>query len=153
MCDGHRPGGRLHTRCIDGEIRPGLNVIASNLGNLPRRLVLPKGIGRWSLTSLQQGLEKTGRRLIMRACCCRLLLAESPLTRPLFRSTLRRIEALPPVAGWVRLPVEIRKVRFHGITAVVTSLARTLGQYSRPKAIDSKPARKKDRDDGNTSGD
>jgi hypothetical protein len=34
--------------------------MAFNLGNLWRRLVLPKWIDNWSLTSLQQRLAKTG---------------------------------------------------------------------------------------------
>ena len=42
----------------------GLSVIAYNLGNLWRRLVLPKGIGTWTLTSLQQRLVKAGGRLV-----------------------------------------------------------------------------------------
>jgi phage-related protein len=37
-------------------------VLAHNLGKLWRRLVLPKGIDHWSLTSLQQRLVKTGER-------------------------------------------------------------------------------------------
>jgi hypothetical protein len=41
-----------------------LGVIAYNLGNLLRRLVLPVAIQGWSLTSLQQRLFKTGGRLI-----------------------------------------------------------------------------------------
>ena len=49
-------------RFRSNEVRPWLGVIAYNLGNLWRRLVLPKGIGTWSLTSLQQRLVKTGGR-------------------------------------------------------------------------------------------
>jgi hypothetical protein len=41
-----------------------LGVVAYNLGTLLRQLVLPLAIQSWSLTSLQQGLFKTGRRLI-----------------------------------------------------------------------------------------
>jgi hypothetical protein len=41
-----------------------LSLLAYNLGNLWRRLVLPKRIDAWSLTSLQQRLVKTGGRLI-----------------------------------------------------------------------------------------
>jgi hypothetical protein len=52
-------------------------VIAYNLGNLWRRLVLPKGIETWSLTSLQQRLVKTGGRLVKHARYYWLLLAES----------------------------------------------------------------------------
>jgi hypothetical protein len=43
------------------EVRLWLSVIVSNLGNLWWRLVLPKGIGTWSLTSLQQRLVKHTR--------------------------------------------------------------------------------------------
>ena len=44
------------------EVRLQLSVLAYNLGNLWRRLVLPKRIDTWSLTSLQQRLVKTGGR-------------------------------------------------------------------------------------------
>jgi len=67
--------------------------------NLKRRLVLPKRIDHWSLTSLQQRLVKTGGRLIKRARYYWLLLAESHLTRRLFGGMLRRIAALPSPAG------------------------------------------------------
>jgi hypothetical protein len=73
--------------------------LAYNLGNLWRRLVLPKKIDHRSLTSLQQRLVKTGGRLIKHARYYWLLLAESHLTRRLFGGTLRRIAALPSPAG------------------------------------------------------
>src|SRR5664279_4021673 len=75
-----------------------LSVLAYNLGNLWRRLVLPKRIENWSLTSLQQRLVKTGGRLIKHARYYWLLLAESHLTRRLFGGMLRRIAALPSPA-------------------------------------------------------
>ena len=58
-----------------------MRVLAYNLGNLWRRLVLPKRIDTWSLTSLQQRLVKTGGRLVKHARYYGLLLAESHLTR------------------------------------------------------------------------
>ena len=64
-----------------------------------RRLVLPKNIEAWSLTSLQQRLVKTGGRLVKHARYYWLLLAESHLTRRLFGTMLRRIWALPIPAG------------------------------------------------------
>jgi hypothetical protein len=76
-----------------------LRVRAYNLGNLWRRLVLPKSIGSWSLTSLQQRLVKTGGRLVKHARYYWLLLAESHLTRRLFGAMLGRIAALPSPAG------------------------------------------------------
>jgi hypothetical protein len=81
------------------EVRLWLSVLAYNLGNLWRRLVLPNRIDHWSLTSLQQRLMKTGGRLIKHARYYWLLLAESHLTRRLFGGMLRRIAALPSPAG------------------------------------------------------
>ena len=81
------------------EVRLWLSLIAYNLGNLWRRLVLPQRIDHWSLTGLQQRLVKTGGRLIKHARYYWLLLAESHLTRRLFGSMVRRIDALPVPAG------------------------------------------------------
>ena len=74
-------------------------MIAYNLRNLWRRLVLPQRIENWSLTSLQQRLVKTGGRLIKHARYYWLLLAESRLTRRLFGAMVRRIAALPLPSG------------------------------------------------------
>ena len=66
-----------------------LSLLAYNLGNLWRRLVLPKRIENWSLTSLQQQLVKTGGRLV--ETCARyywLLLAEGHLTLRRFGAML-----------------------------------------------------------------
>ncbi len=76
------------------EVRLLLSVIAYNLGNLLRRLVLPLAIQSWSLTSLQQRLFKTGGRLIRHARYFILQLAESHLTQLLFGQILWRIERL-----------------------------------------------------------
>jgi hypothetical protein len=42
-------------RFRSNEVRLWLSVIAYNLGNLWPRLVLPKGVKSWPLTSLQRG--------------------------------------------------------------------------------------------------
>jgi hypothetical protein len=86
-------------RFRSNEVRLWLSVIAYNLGNLWRRLALPRRIRNWSLTSLQQRLVKTGGRLLKHARYYWLLLAESHLTRRLFGAMLRRIQALPVPAG------------------------------------------------------
>jgi len=86
-------------RFRSNEVRLWLSLIAYNLGNLWRRLVLPLGVGNWSLTSLQQRLVKTGGRLIKHARYYWLLLAEGHLTRRLFGAMVRRIEALALPAG------------------------------------------------------
>jgi hypothetical protein len=66
------------------EVRLLLGVIAYNLGNLLRRLILPLAIQSWSLTNLQQRLFKTGGRLIRHARYFILQLAESQVTQHLF---------------------------------------------------------------------
>jgi hypothetical protein len=81
------------------EARLQLSLLAYNLGNLWRRLVLPKRIDAWSLTSLQQRLVKTGGRLVKHAHYYWLLLAEGHLHRRLFGQMLRRIYALPVPSG------------------------------------------------------
>ena len=81
------------------EVRLWLSVIAYNLGNLWRRLALPKRIDAWSLTSLQQRLMKTGGRLVKHARYYWLLLAEGHLTRSLFGAILRRLTTLSVPAG------------------------------------------------------
>ena len=81
------------------EVRLQRSVLADNLGNLWRRLILPPGIKRWSLTSLQQRLVKTGGRLVKHARYYWLLLAEGHLNRRLFGEMLRRIWARPVPAG------------------------------------------------------
>jgi hypothetical protein len=86
-------------RFRSNEVRLWLCVIAYNLGNMWRRLVLPSGIKNWSLNSLQQRWVKTGGRLVKHARYYWLLLAEGHLTRRLFAAMVRRIEALTLPAG------------------------------------------------------
>jgi hypothetical protein len=81
------------------EARSQSSPLAYNLGNLWRRLVLPKRIDVCSLTSLQQRLVKTGGMLVKHARYYWLLLAERHLHRRLFGSMLRRIWAQPVPNG------------------------------------------------------
>ena len=90
-------------RFRSNEVRLWLSVIVYNLGDLWRRVVLPLRVGKWSLTSLQQRLVKTGRRRIKHARYYWLLLAEGHLRRRLSGAMLRRgpqgTPALPALAG------------------------------------------------------
>jgi hypothetical protein len=79
-----RAGDASCHRFRSNEVWLRLSVIAYNLGNLWRRLVLREGIKTWSLTSLPQRLVKTGGRLVKHARYYWLFLAESHLTRRLF---------------------------------------------------------------------
>jgi hypothetical protein len=85
-------------RFRSNEVPLWLSVLACNLGNL-WRLVLPRRIDNWSLTSLQQRLVKTGGRPVKHASYYWLLLAGNQLTRPLFGAIVRRIAAMPVATG------------------------------------------------------
>lgn len=61
------------------ELRLWLTIIAHDLGNLWRRLALPRRVEKSSLTSLRQRLVKRGRRLHRHARYYWLLLAEGHL--------------------------------------------------------------------------
>jgi hypothetical protein len=86
-------------RFRSNEVRLCLSLIAYNLGNLWRRLALPKRIDNWTLTICQRRLVKTGGRLIKHAQYYWLLPAEGHLTRRLFGSMVRRITSLALPAG------------------------------------------------------
>jgi len=86
-------------RFRSNQVRLALSLLAYNLGNLWRRLALPRGIEKWSLTSLQQRLVKTGGRLVRHARYYWLLLAEGHLTRRRFGAMLGRIVLLPMPTG------------------------------------------------------
>ena len=47
-------------RFRSNQVRLALSLLAYNLGKVWRRFVLPRRIAKWSLTSLQQRLVKTG---------------------------------------------------------------------------------------------
>jgi hypothetical protein len=84
---------------LAAKVRLWLSVIAYKLGNLWRRLALPRRIGNWSLTGLQQRLVKAGGQLVKHARYYWLLLAQSHLTRRLFGAMLGRIATLPLPSG------------------------------------------------------
>jgi hypothetical protein len=69
------------------------------LENLWRRLVMPKGMGTSSLTSLQATVGEDRRTAIKRARYYWLLLAESYLKRRLFESILRQTIRLCGLGG------------------------------------------------------
>ena len=82
------------------QVRLALSLLTYDLGNLWRRLALPKPIENWSLTSLEQRLVKTGGRLVKHARCYDWLVpAEKDLTRRPFEAILGRIALLPTPTG------------------------------------------------------
>ena len=120
------------------EVRLQLSVLAYNLGNLWRRLVLPPRIKRWSLTSLQQRLVKTGGRLVKHARYYWLLLAEGHLTRRLFGDMLRADLGAAGAGRLTRGPCDAATWRPNGHTLGAVSAERPerrafSGSHGRPR--------------------
>ncbi len=86
-------------RFRSNQVRLALSLLAYNLGNLWRRLALPRRIENWSLTSLQQRLVKTGGRLVKHARYCWPMLAEGHLNRRRFGTMLGCIARSPAQPG------------------------------------------------------
>jgi hypothetical protein len=81
-------------RFVANQVRLALFVLAYNLGNLLRRLALPRAIKDWSLRSVQVKLIKIGGRLVRHARRLVFQLAEVAVPRALFEGVLERIGRL-----------------------------------------------------------
>ncbi len=71
--------------------------LAYNLANFLRRLVLPRRVKHWSLTTLREKLIKTGVRIVRHARYVTFQMAEVAVPRALFEQILRRISRLVPL--------------------------------------------------------
>ena len=81
-------------RFVSNQVRLGLFVLAYNLGNFLRRLVLPKKIKHWSLRSLLVKFIKTGAKIVRHSRYVTFQLAEVAIDKRLFAEILFRIERL-----------------------------------------------------------
>ncbi len=90
----------------DNQTRLQLFALAYNLGNFLRRLVLPKPIRHWSLTTLREKLIKIGAKVTRHAKYVTFQLAEVAVTRNWFAAILDRIArlAMPPPVVAGRMP-------------------------------------------------
>ena len=75
-------------RFVANQVRLWLFILAYNLGNLLRRLGLPKAIKDWSLRSVQVKLIKIGGRLVRHARRLVFQLAEVAVSRAVFQGVL-----------------------------------------------------------------
>ena len=81
-------------RFVSNQVRLGLFVLAYNLGNFLRRLVLPKKIKHWSLRSLLVKLIKIGAKVVRHSGYVTFQMAEVMIGKKLFAEILARIERL-----------------------------------------------------------
>ena len=84
---------------VANQVRLWLFVLAYNLGNFMRRLVLPEDMNHWTLTSLKTRLIKTGGQLVRHARRLVFQLAEVMVSRDMFDEMLQRIGSLRLVPG------------------------------------------------------
>ncbi len=81
-------------RFVSNQVRLWLFVLAYNLGNFLRRLVLPKKIKHWSLRSLLVKLIKIGAKVVRHSRYITFQIAEVMIDKRFFAEILGRIERL-----------------------------------------------------------
>lgn len=83
---------------VDNRVRLQLFVLAYNLGDFLRQLVLPREIRRWTLTTTREKLIKIGAKVVRHARRVTFQLAEVAVPRRLIQAILGAIDRL-------RLPI------------------------------------------------
>ena len=78
----------------DNKVRLHLFVLAYNLGNFLRQLVLPREIKRWTLTTTREKLIKIGAKIVRHARRVVFQLAEVAVPRRIFLAILCAIDRL-----------------------------------------------------------
>lgn len=86
-------------RFVSNQVRLWLFVLAYNLGNFLRRLVLPNKIKHWSLRSLLVRFIKTGAKIVRHSRYVTFQMAEVAIDKKLFAEILARIDRLRCCAG------------------------------------------------------
>jgi len=76
---------------LSNQVRLGLFVLAYNLGNFLRRLVLPRKIKHWSLRSLLVKLIKIGAKVLKHSRYITFQMAEVAIKKELFAEIVSRI--------------------------------------------------------------
>ena len=81
-------------RFVSNQVRLWLFVLAYNLGNFLRRLVLPKKIKHWSLRSLLTRFIKIGAKIVRHSRYVTFQMAEVTVNKNMFAEILYRIDQL-----------------------------------------------------------
>jgi len=79
---------------VDNQVRLQLFVLAYNLGNFLRRLVLPESVKDWSLRTLREKLIKIGAKIVKHSRYLIFQMAEVAVPKALFYEILERIGQL-----------------------------------------------------------
>ena len=81
-------------RFIPNQVRWALFVLAYNLGNFLRRLVLPRSIKHWSLRTLLTKLIKIGAKVVRHGRMVTFQMAEVAVSKEIWAGLLCRIDRL-----------------------------------------------------------
>jgi hypothetical protein len=79
---------------VDNQVRLLLFVLAYNMGNFLRQMVLPRSVKHWTLTTLREKLIKIGAKVVCHSRQVIFQMAEVAVPRELFRDILRAIDRL-----------------------------------------------------------
>jgi hypothetical protein len=79
---------------VDNQVRLQLFALAYNLGNLLRRLALPKSVKKWSLRTLREKLIKIGAKMVRHSRYITFQMAKVAVPRMFFCEILNRIRQL-----------------------------------------------------------
>jgi len=71
--------------------------MAYNIGNILRRLALPKSINDWSLRTMRERLVKIGAKVVSHSRYVTFQMAEVLVSRSLFYEILEKIKRLKPI--------------------------------------------------------
>jgi hypothetical protein len=82
---------------VDNQVRLQLFALAYNLGNFLRRLVLPRPMKHWTMTTLREKLIKIGAKVVRHSKYVFFQMAEVAVPRKLFAAILERIQRLRAV--------------------------------------------------------
>ena len=82
---------------VDNQVRLQLFALAYNLGNFLRRLVLPRPMKHWTMTTLREKLIKIGAKVVAHSRYVFFQMAEVAVPRKLFAAILERIQRLRAV--------------------------------------------------------
>ena len=82
---------------VDNQVRLQLFALAYNLGNFLRRLVLPRPMKHWTMTTLREKLIKIGAKVVAHSRYVFFQMAEVAVPRKLFAAILERIQRLRTV--------------------------------------------------------
>jgi hypothetical protein len=84
---------------VDNQVRLQLFALAYNLGNFLWRLVLPRPMKHWTMTTLREKLIKIGAKVVRHSKYVFFQMAEVAVPRKLFAAILERIQRLRTVAS------------------------------------------------------